>query len=373
MNDPVVNFKRLLLIAATACSAGYSSHAIAQLKPCKPHDLQTFALSDDGSTVHIREAGQGMARLETPIVMAEECQDGVPSGAVRITQSASVQMRSNFVWTWAHSGYAVGGTFLGLVKVQATGAMVWSKKMYCVDSSTCFASIDRFRLHLLGADDSTPMKYAFDDPTSGERARDSLDAEKLSIARKKRETSEADERRASHATRFMGLVSASKCEEAKSLYSRIIESDRPPYSHEDCVDQRSYNAVKSSNDAQSVYVAAAKYQSDGYSSRATVLYRLVIDKFPKHPLAIRAADRLAGLAEVAATDAAIRRGAEAAESLQRQQNANRDQDTRRRSEEKSNESINCSVRIGRCTDSCTRLSGAAWRSCTARCESICSR
>lgn len=112
-----------------------------------------------------------------------------------------------------------------------------------------------------------------------------------------------------------------RCEEAKKLNQELEAVNASVFSFDSCVSERRFNALVRSNDPQEMYLAAGRYESDGDRSRAKTIYRSIVDRFAKNPIAIKATDRLTRLADVesvesvgaanrAAVDSVNRRNAE---------------------------------------------------------------
>lgn len=105
-------------------------------------------------------------------------------------------------------------------------------------------------------------------------------------------------------------ASSYRCEEAKKLNGQLNPSDSI-FNFESCVDDRSYYNAINNKDPQKMYIAAGKYESNGERSRAKKIYLSIMDRFPKHALAIKSTDRLTALRDVEAVEDSNRNAAEA--------------------------------------------------------------
>ncbi len=157
------------------------------------------------------------------------------------------------------------------------------------------------------------------------------------------------------------LESKGKCEDAKSNFDASRESvrERLDYSHDSCLNRRLVSRAKTSKNPRTILASALSLEDRRQISDARDLYRLLLNEFPGIDESITAGLRLSALSDQARAEEALQR------TLAEQD--------RRRNQAIQKESDACSFRISRCTDSCARLSGAAWRACDSRCESICSR
>lgn len=98
---------------------------------------------------------------------------------------------------------------------------------------------------------------------------------------------------------FEHALDAGQCDQAKQLHQRITGYKVVlPFSHEAC------NRKTSQQDAdpESLYMAGVRLLEDGERASARTLFRAILDRFPKHPLALKAADRLARLSEIEALE-----------------------------------------------------------------------
>lgn len=90
---------------------------------------------------------------------------------------------------------------------------------------------------------------------------------------------------------FEQALYAGQCEEARKLHQRISGYKvMLPYSHASCKQERTSQGT----DPEILYMAGVRLQDDGEHASARTLFRVILDRFPKHP-APKAADRLAYL------------------------------------------------------------------------------
>ena len=163
---------------------------------------------------------------------------------------------------------------------------------------------------------------------------------------------------------------AFKCEEARQLdqhfeaagMSRIFDFDA-------CVTNRKFHNVLNGNNPQNMYLAGVKYENDSDRSRAKKVYLTIMDRFSKHAMAVKAADRLAGMKDVEAVEDSnyhTRRAVEQSEAETRQsvEQASRDADNRQRR----SKSEFCSGKSS-CFGGCSGLSGDASNRCWSSCNS----
>ncbi len=97
---------------------------------------------------------------------------------------------------------------------------------------------------------------------------------------------------------FETALHAGKCTEAKAQHQRITSYKVTiPFSYEDCT------AKPTNADAQSLYLAGVRFEDGGDLRRARTQFRKLIERFPNDALALKAADRLARLVEIAILEA----------------------------------------------------------------------
>lgn len=89
-----------------------------------------------------------------------------------------------------------------------------------------------------------------------------------------------------------------RCEDAKKSNQALEALNAGIFYFDSCVKERKFNTVLKGSDPQAMYLAAGRYESDGERSRAKTIYRELVDRFAKNPLAIKATDRLTRLADV---------------------------------------------------------------------------
>lgn len=94
----------------------------------------------------------------------------------------------------------------------------------------------------------------------------------------------------------------SRCEDAKKLNQELEAINAGVFYYDSCVSDRKFNAMQRSNDPQEMYLAAGRYETDGERSRAKTIYRQIVDRFSKNPIAIKATDRLTRLTDVEAVE-----------------------------------------------------------------------
>ncbi len=108
-----------------------------------------------------------------------------------------------------------------------------------------------------------------------------------------------------------------RCEEAKKLNQELEAVNASAFYFDSCVSERRFNALVRSNDPQEMYLAAGRYESDGDRSRAKTIYRSIVDRFAKNPIAIKATDRLTRLADVESVESVGAANREAVNSVNR--------------------------------------------------------
>lgn len=150
-----------------------------------------------------------------------------------------------------------------------------------------------------------------------------------------------------------------RCDDAQKLDQELKALARGVLDYASCARERQFNQTLKSSDPQEMYLAAGRYESDGERGRAKAVYRRIVDRFPKHGMAIKATDRLTRLADVESVEAS-------------NQNAiNRMEDAQR--EARSASYNQCLNRYSACQSSCDGLRDSSSRnSCRSGCAS-CSR
>ena len=108
-----------------------------------------------------------------------------------------------------------------------------------------------------------------------------------------------------------------RCEEAKKLNQELEAVNASAFYFDSCVSERRFNALQRSNDPQEMYLAAGRYESDGERSRAKTIYRQIVDRFAKNPIAIKATDRLTRLADVESVESVGAANRDAVNSVNR--------------------------------------------------------
>ena len=108
-----------------------------------------------------------------------------------------------------------------------------------------------------------------------------------------------------------------RCEEAKKLNQELEAVNASAFYFDSCVSERRFNALQRSNDPQEMYLAAGRYESDGERSRAKTIYRQIVDRFAKNPIAIKATDRLTRLSDVEAVESVGAANRDAVNSVNR--------------------------------------------------------
>lgn len=150
-----------------------------------------------------------------------------------------------------------------------------------------------------------------------------------------------------------------RCDDARKLDQELKALDRGVLDYATCARERQFNLTLKSGDPQEMYLAAGRYESDGERSRAKAVYRRIVERFSRHPMAVKATDRLTRLADLEATEAASQNAINRIEGVQR--------DARNASYEQ------CQNRFFACQNSCDGLRDYSSRSsCHSGCAS-CSR
>ena len=105
---------------------------------------------------------------------------------------------------------------------------------------------------------------------------------------------------------FEAASSAHQCAEAKKLHQKITGYKVTlPFSYPDCERERiALDNKKHDADPQELYVAGVRLEDGGERERARAQFRSLLERYPQHPLALKAADRLARLAEIEWLEAA---------------------------------------------------------------------
>ena len=104
--------------------------------------------------------------------------------------------------------------------------------------------------------------------------------------------------------RFREAESAFKCEDASRLANQLSTAGFPSlFNYESCVDNRKFLATfpKAIN-PQRMYLAGVKYENEKKRDLAKRVYLTIMDRFPEHAMAVKAADRLAGINDVEAVE-----------------------------------------------------------------------
>ncbi len=96
-----------------------------------------------------------------------------------------------------------------------------------------------------------------------------------------------------------------QCDKAKQLHRTISGYNVTlPFSYAACLRGKTALAV----DPATLYAAGVRFEADGERASARTLYRNLLDRFPRHPAAKAAADRLARMTEIEALDPARLQG-----------------------------------------------------------------
>jgi hypothetical protein len=94
-----------------------------------------------------------------------------------------------------------------------------------------------------------------------------------------------------------------RCEEALKMDQKAQKEDLQSHSSEhlnngrrisysSCIEDRNFEKAKSGRDPAPIYLLAGEFERKGSTTRANDLYQILIDKFPRSELAIKANDRL---------------------------------------------------------------------------------
>lgn len=106
---------------------------------------------------------------------------------------------------------------------------------------------------------------------------------------------------AAYETAYLGH----QCDKAKQLHHTISGYNVTlPFSYAVCLRGKSAQDV----DPATLYAAGVRFEADGERASARTLYRNLLDRFPRHPAAKAAADRLARMTEIKALDTARQQG-----------------------------------------------------------------
>lgn len=108
-----------------------------------------------------------------------------------------------------------------------------------------------------------------------------------------------------------------RCEEAKKLNQELEAVNASAFYFDSCVGERRFNNLVRSSDPQEMYLAAGRYESDGERSRAKTIYRQIVDRFARNPIAIKATDRLTRLADVESVESVGAANRDAVNSVNR--------------------------------------------------------
>lgn len=98
---------------------------------------------------------------------------------------------------------------------------------------------------------------------------------------------------------YEAALEAHQCDQAQRLHRRISGYKVTlPFSYASCKREKSSLGA----DPTALYVAGVRFEDDGEHANARTLFRAILDRFPQHPIAIKAADRLAHMAELEALE-----------------------------------------------------------------------
>lgn len=162
------------------------------------------------------------------------------------------------------------------------------------------------------------------------------------------------------------LADALRCEDALKLDRQAQGIDGESHSENDktngyhislssCESERTFKNTLNSKKPQAMYLAAGKYERDGYSSHASEIYEAIISHFPDSVWAVKANDQLNASKRVNDAESTAR-------ELQRE--------AERANEEATKEAKSaCRSRIASCRSSCG--DDYSRFACERRCESIC--
>lgn len=96
-----------------------------------------------------------------------------------------------------------------------------------------------------------------------------------------------------------------QCDKAKQLHRKISGYKVTlPFSYAACLRGKAAQDV----DPAALYAAGVRFEADGERASARTLYRNLLDRFPRHPTAKNAAERLARMAETEALNTAPQMG-----------------------------------------------------------------
>lgn len=159
---------------------------------------------------------------------------------------------------------------------------------------------------------------------------------------------------------------AFKCEDARQLDSKFAVAGMPSiFDFDSCSDKRKFHNALNSNNPQTMFLAGVKYENDRERGRAKRIYLTIMERFSEHAMALKAADRLAGMNDVAAVEDAQARTRQAVEqSRQSIEQASRDAAYR---QEQARQGF-CSGKQD-CMNSCIGLKDSAWSRCYDSCRS----
>lgn len=123
--------------------------------------------------------------------------------------------------------------------------------------------------------------------------------------------------------------------------------------------EKQFQAILKNNNPQTMYLAAGAYSRNGDNTKANSVYDAIISRFSNTQWAVKANDQLndskrANDVERAANQRQIN-----------EQRAAQDADSRSKGQ--------CGIRISRCEDSCSPLSGSSKTSCWNSCKSLCNQ
>lgn len=96
-----------------------------------------------------------------------------------------------------------------------------------------------------------------------------------------------------------------QCDKARQLHRKISGYKVTlPFSYAACSQRETAQDV----DPAALYAAGVRFEADGERASARTLYKNLLDRFPRHPAARKAADRLARMAKTEALDTARLQG-----------------------------------------------------------------
>jgi hypothetical protein len=167
------------------------------------------------------------------------------------------------------------------------------------------------------------------------------------------------------------LESALRCQEALRTdvqaqaldgvqHSTLEKRSGYRISYDGCIDNQTFASMKRSNDPQSMYIAAGKYDHKGQTYRAEELYSEIASRFPRSTWAAKAVDQLSSIKR---SDEADRRSQQMRESIARSAQESRDV-TNQANRDSANRAYNqCRIEM----DSCYSRGGS---SCYRDCNSL---